>query len=258
MPKTIDRWTSVCLACVCGRMWSSVASQVALSAPCLTYAPSSEAVKGVGISEAYLNIGPLGSTQRHLVAPQTALQCWLTLAVLFREAHNGDIFTQRCILQEDKMHSTEVTMYWTPWLFSPAHTSIFTSTWLRQSSSVSPRTTAVCNWGDKEKRDKLSPAGEHSLWSTEEDESKRKACLTEPWLACWTTHKGTQGIDQRGRPPQKQPGGRRNLLLHSQIYFWRDKRSKDKSRLHWCDHCLSSVMPHDVHTCLNLSLAYVL
>lgn len=40
--------------------------------------------------------------------------------------------------------------------------------------------TSVCSRGDKEKRGKLSPAGEHSLWSTEEDKSKSKACLTEP------------------------------------------------------------------------------
>lgn len=51
------------------------------------------------------------------------------------------------------------------------------------------------------------------------------------WLACWTTHKGTQGIDQRRRPLQEWPEGRRNLLLCSQICFWGDKQSKDESML---------------------------
>lgn len=61
--KQMDRWLSVCLACFCGGTWSSGASQVAQSAPCLPYPASLEAVRGVGISEAYLDMGPLGSTQ---------------------------------------------------------------------------------------------------------------------------------------------------------------------------------------------------
>ena len=77
------------------------------------------------------------------------------------------------------MHSSGVMMYWTPWRI-PQCTHPYSHTHGEDNScTVSQKTTAVCNWGDKEKGGRLSPAAEHSLWSTEEDESKRKACLTE-------------------------------------------------------------------------------
>ncbi len=76
------------------------------------------------------------------------------------------------------MHSSEVYDVLNMPVLSTACTFIFTSTWGRQSSGVSLKTTAVCNCVDKVKGGKLSPAGEHSLWSIEEDESKGKACLT--------------------------------------------------------------------------------
>lgn len=76
------------------------------------------------------------------------------------------------------MHSSEVTVYRAPWR-SPQHTHPY-SQGKDNPVMCHPKTTAVCNQGDKEQRGKLSPAGEHSLWSTEKDKSKLKAGLTEP------------------------------------------------------------------------------
>lgn len=85
-------------------MWSSGASQVAQRVPWLPYFPSPEAVRDVRISEAYLDMGPLGSTQE---TPGRTTHCFTVLAhtgsiVLrssqWRHAHR-DIFCRgtRCI-----------------------------------------------------------------------------------------------------------------------------------------------------------------
>ena len=194
---------------------------------------------------------------RHLVAPQTTSRRWLTRTTLFWEAHNGDLHIEaysaetRCIPL--RLRCTEH-----PGTFPSAHIHIHIHMAKTIPAVCHPKTTAACNWGDKERGGKLSPAGEHSLWSGEKDESKGKACLTE--AGCLASllddPQRDTGIDQRRRgPPQEQPGGRRNLLLHSQMYFWRDKCSPDESRpFYWCDHCLSSVMPHDIRRCLDHSL----
>lgn len=98
---------------------------------------------------------------------------WLHCSEGLKHAHT-DIFCR-----EDMTHSSEFMMHNIHWPFLPrAHVQIHIHK-ARQSSGLSPKVTAVCNWGDKEKAGKLGPAGEHSLRSTGEDKSKRKACLTE-------------------------------------------------------------------------------
>lgn len=173
--EKLDRRLSVCvLACFGGGMWSSGASQ---SAPFLPYPPSSEAVRGVWISEAYLDTGPLGSTQETPGRTKDYFTALAHTGGIVLRAHNGDMPT-KTYSAETWCIPLRFTMHWAPWRFPPEHTSIFTSSRQRQSSSVSPKTTSACNGGDKGKGGKLSPAGERSLGSTQGDESKRKACLT--------------------------------------------------------------------------------
>lgn len=209
---------------------------------CWPSCPSLEA--GVGISVAYLDIGPLGSTQD---TPGCTTQHFIVLV------HTGCIVLRSSqwrhghILQGDTMHSTEAPdIRNTPCFPRRAHP---------YSSPHSKDNPTVCCQNKLQSATAEIKGGEANASQLESIPSgyQRKTqvrkkhvslCLCA-WLACWMTHKGIQGIDQRRKPPQEQPGGRRNLLLHNQIDFWRDKSSKEEDTPQWCDHCLSSAMPCD-------------
>lgn len=156
----------------------------------------------------------------------------------------------------------EMEIQYTPWpdafhciLLDTEHPGAFPSEHIHihKPAVCHPKQAAVCTSCDKKKRGKLVPAGEHSLYSTQEDKSKQKSMSDLPCLlglVFWTRHKGTRGTDQGRRPPQEQPRGRRNLLLHSQISFRGEKCSNDE-RLHWRNHSLGPIMPHDVRRHLD-------
>lgn len=240
-------------------MWSSWASQVAQCLPCLPYFPSQEAVRGVRISEAYLDMGPLGSTQEtpgrttHYFTVLAHTGCIVLRSSQWRHAHR-DIFCRgtRCIPL--RLRCTE-------------NPGTFPSTHIHIQIHMAKTILVVCHTKQLQsairqikRRDETFMESVHSGQHRKTKVSKKHNWLSvSAWRACWTTHKGTQGVDQkRRRPPQEQPGGRRNLLLHSQIYFWRDKCSEDESRLYSCNRCLSLVMPHDVRRYLDHTLAYTL
>lgn len=200
---------------------------------------------------------PWDLLKRHLVAHHTPLYSsgshWLHCS----EKLTMDTCTQRHILQRDMMHSFEVTMYWKPWRF-PQRTHIHitmakTIPVVCHTKQLQSATRQIKRRDENLVQLESIPSGQHRKTKV----SKKHDWLSlSTWLACWTTHKGTHGVDQRWRrPPQEQPGGRRNLLLLSQIY-WRDKCSEDESRLYSCDHCLRLVMPHDVRRYLDPTLAY--
>lgn len=245
--EKFNRCLSVCLAFFCGGMWSSGASQVILL-------PQKQ-WKVLGYQRHILTRDPWDPLRRHLVAPQTTLQCWLTLGPLFWDAHNGDMHTETYSAERHTMHSSEVTMYWTPWHTHPyslPHGEY-------KSCTVSPKTTAACEWRDKGNGGKLSPAGEPSLWSTEEDESRRKACLTEP--VCLA---GLLDNPQRdtGDWSEEEKDLHRNSLEAGGTFCSAVKSTSEETNAlrmkadHWCDHCLGSVTPHDIRRCLDHSLAY--
>lgn len=246
-------------ACFCCGTWSSGASQVARSAPCLPYSPSLEAVRGVRLSEAYLDTRPLGSSQEtpgRTTDRLTALAHTSRIVLRssqWRHAHR-DVFCRETWSIPLRLQCSEH-----PGAF-PQRTHPYSHPHGEDNPIVCrPKQLQSATAEIKRRKANLVQLG--SIPSGQQRKTKvseKHVWLSlSAWLACWTTHKGTRGIDQRRRrPSQEQPGGRRNLLLHSQIYFWGDKRSKDESRLCWCDHPLSPVMPHDVRSCLDHSLAY--
>lgn len=89
--EKLDRWL---LARFCAGTWSSGASQVARSAPCLPYPPSFWNWEVLGYQKGILTWDPWDQLRRHLVTPHSTLQSWLILAALFWSAHNGDMHTE--------------------------------------------------------------------------------------------------------------------------------------------------------------------
>lgn len=179
--------------------------------------------------------------------------CIILRSSQWRHAHR-DIFCRepRCIPL--RLRCTEC-----PGTFSGAHIHIHIHMAKTFPSVCHPKQLKSAAGEIKRRGGKLSPAGAHTLWSTDKDESKQKACLTEPdCLASLLDdpQRDTGDWSEEDRTSTGTARGRRNLLLLSQMYFWRDKRFQDESRLCWCDHCLSSVMPHDVRRYLDHSLAY--
>lgn len=205
--------------------------------------PSLEA--GVGISVAYLDIGPLGSTQD---APGCTTEHFIVLVHVGCIVLRSSQWRHEDILQGDMIHSTEVSDIRNTPCF-PQRTHPYSS---RHSKDQNPTVRCQNKLQSATAEIKRGEANASQLESTPSGYQRKtkvrkkhvSLCLCAR-LACWMTHKGIQGIDQRRKPPQEQPGGRGNLLLHNQIYFWRDKSSKEEDTPHWCDHCLSSAMPHD-------------
>lgn len=213
-----------------------------------------------GYQKHILTRDPWDQLRSHLVAPKTTLQLWLTLAALFWEL-TMETCPQRRIRQRHDAYLWGLLCTEHPGAF-PQNTHPYSHPHGRDNPAVchpkqlQPATVEIKGREANLVQLESVPSGQHRETKVSE---KHDWLKLSAWLARWTTHKATQGIDQRRRrPPQEQPGGRRNLLLHSRFYFWGDKRSKDESRLHWCYHCLSTVMPHDVRKCLDHSLAYSL
>lgn len=189
----------------------------------LSCSPSLNPMRGVRISKEY-NIRTLGSTQQTPGSTADPFTVLLTLISLFWNAHNGDMQTET--YSSEKYH----TFFWgydemgtgDTFPSSHVHIHICIMKTLGHAKQLQPATEEI-------KRGKLCPAGEHSLWSGEDEESERKACLSAPvcpqsaWLAIWIFHKGTQALTSLpGRDLgkicrmtkllQEQPEGR-NLLL---------------------------------------------
>lgn len=144
-----------------GSVGSLEASQIG---HCSQYAPSLEAVRGVRISEAYLDSGPLGSAQEtpgHIAEHYTVLAhtgCIVLRSLKWRHAQ-GKMFSSK----GDMMRSADVYSILNTRVLSP-HNHTYSHPRSRGNPTMChPKQSAVCNSWDKGGRGKLLPAGEHSL-----------------------------------------------------------------------------------------------
>lgn len=213
--------SAVWLLCLrCGAYLTGVQS-----VPPLPHPPLLEAVRGVRISKAWLKKGPLGLAQK-TPGPTTDsftllahTGCIVPRSTQWRLPHR-DIFCRDAWCIPLRLRCTEHSGDFPS---SHIHIHIHMAKTIHQHVTQKQLQSAT----GEIKRKEANLVQLESIPSGQQ--RKTKVSEKHVWLslstqlACWLTHKETQGIDQRRRrPPQEEPGGRRNLLLHSQMYFWRD------------------------------------